>query len=135
MKSNFDTDHPSCVTAWQSVNAVCLGCLTHSACVGHWTTDYSPMEATGSASASKRRRLECCHLSMPSPRPAACAGPACVQPDSQFLFTRVYDFLWPVVQSHSDESYACNCSMFCLCIRSGLPHNVVHFVVYKVIYY
>ena len=65
------------VTAWQSVNAVCLGCMTHGACVGHWTPDYSAMEATGSA--FKRRWLDCCHLSMPFPRPAACAGPACVQ--------------------------------------------------------
>ena len=66
--------------------------------VGHWTPDYSAMEATGSCySACNRRWLECCHLSMPSPRPAACAGPACVQhaciiiisrPDSQFLCTR-----------------------------------------------
>ena len=60
----------------KSVNAVCLGCLTHGACVGHWTADYSAMEATGSA--SKRRWLECRHLSMPSPRPAACAGPSLV---------------------------------------------------------
>ena len=37
------------VTAWQSVNAVCLGCLTHGTCVGHWTPDYSAMETTGSA--------------------------------------------------------------------------------------
>ena len=27
------------VTAWQSVNAVCLSCLTQGACVGHWTPD------------------------------------------------------------------------------------------------
>ena len=35
------------VTAWQSVNAVCIGCLTHGACacVGHWTPDYGAMEA------------------------------------------------------------------------------------------
>jgi len=45
--------------------------------VGHWTPDSSAMEATGSA--CKSRWLECCHLSMPSPRPAACAGPALVQ--------------------------------------------------------
>ena len=25
------------------------GCLTQGACVGHWTPDYSAMEATGSA--------------------------------------------------------------------------------------
>ena len=25
------------VTAWQSISVVCLGSLTHSACVGHWT--------------------------------------------------------------------------------------------------
>ena len=37
------------VTAWQSVNAVCLGCLTHGACVGHWTPDYSAMETTSIA--------------------------------------------------------------------------------------
>ena len=36
------------VTAWRSVNAVCLGCLTHGACVGHWTPDCSTMEANGS---------------------------------------------------------------------------------------
>ena len=29
------------VTARQSDSAVCLGCLTHCACVGHWTPDYS----------------------------------------------------------------------------------------------
>jgi len=45
--------------------------------VTQWTADYSAMEATGSA--SKRRWLECCHLSMPSPRPAVCPGPSCVQ--------------------------------------------------------
>ena len=46
------------------------------------------------------RWLECYHLSMPSPRPAACAGPACVQhayilfasPDTQFLCTHVCFF-------------------------------------------
>jgi len=37
------------ITAWQSFNAGCVGCLTHSACIGHWTPDYSAMEATGSA--------------------------------------------------------------------------------------
>ena len=32
------------VTAWQSVNAVCFGCLTHGACVGHCQTpDYMAM--------------------------------------------------------------------------------------------
>ena len=65
------------ITAWQSVNAVCLGCLTHGAYVGHWVTpDYSAMEATGSG--CKRRWLECCHLSMPSARPAACVQHACI---------------------------------------------------------
>ena len=31
------------------MDAICLGCLTYGACVGHWTPDYSAMEATGSA--------------------------------------------------------------------------------------
>ena len=46
----------------------------------HWTptsSHNSTMEATGSA--CKRTWLECCHLSMPSPQPAACAGqPVCI---------------------------------------------------------
>jgi len=66
-------------TAWQSVDAVCLCCLTHGFC--HWTlisSDYSGMEASGSA-CKKRMVIECCHLSMPSPRPAWSAGPVCVQ--------------------------------------------------------
>jgi len=46
------------------------------------------------------------------------------------------DFLWPEVQPSTFwwQSNACNCSMFCACTRSGLPHNVVHFVVYEVLY-
>ena len=74
------------VTAWQYVNAVCLGCLTHGAFVGHWTADYSAMEATGSA--CKRRWLECCHLSMLSPRPVACAGPASLCAACLYIITR-----------------------------------------------
>jgi len=50
------------VTSWQSVNVVRLGCLTHGACVGHWTPDYGAMGATGSA--CKRRWLKCYYLSM-----------------------------------------------------------------------
>jgi len=38
----------------------CVGCLTHGACVGHWTPDYSAMEAIGSA-CKKKRWLEYCH--------------------------------------------------------------------------
>ena len=97
------------ITAWHSVNAICLCCvvsfpddfslfvpfgrmkclacesiccLTHSACVQvtglpPLSSHNSTKEATGSA--CKRRWLECCHLSIAPPWPAACAGPACVQ--------------------------------------------------------
>ena len=92
------------VTARHCADAVCLCCLTHG----------SYVEVTG---LHKRRWLECCCLSMPSP-PALCAGPICVQhalyivamPDSLFMYTCV----------HSDDiqSYAFNCSMFCTCTRS-----------------
>jgi len=52
----------------------------------------------------KKRLLECCHLSLPSP-PAACAGPVCnklyilVRPDTQFVCMCVFfcDILWPEV--------------------------------------
>ena len=43
------------ITAWQSVNAMCLGCLTHGACVGYWTPDYSVMEATSSRYSAFKR--------------------------------------------------------------------------------
>ena len=33
--------------------------------------------------------------------------------------------------SHILMSCTCNYSMFCTCIRSGTPHNVVHFLVIK----
>jgi len=63
------------VTTWQSFDVVCLCCLTHGACV-KVTVLQRTMEVTTSA---RKRWLECCHLSMPSLRPATCAGPACVQ--------------------------------------------------------
>ena len=117
------------VTAWQSVDAICLCCLSNSSCV----------EVTGLQSLLKCGRwLECCDLSMPSP-PTACAGPACVQhalyivaePDSQFVYTCVHFacyILWPEVQSHPHDMQSCafNCSMFCTCTWSGSPHSVVH---------
>jgi len=69
------------ITTWQSVDAN-LSLLPDSWCLcqSHWTptsSHNSAMEATGSA--CKRRWLQCCHLSMPPPRPAAYAGPACMQ--------------------------------------------------------
>ena len=104
------------------------------------------MEATGST--CKRRWLECCHLSMPSPRPVAwcwtslCA--ACLyiisMPDTVPVYTCVYIFVifcgLRFSPAHSDDSqnYACNCSMFCACTQLGLPHNVMHFLVYEVLY-
>ena len=40
------------------------------------------------------------------------------------------DILWHEIQSHSDGIveviYAFSCSMFCMCTRSHLPHNVMH---------
>ena len=78
------------------------------------------------SSACKRRWLECCHLSIPSP-PVACAGPACVQhalhivvrPDSHFVHMCVLfcDILCPEVQSHSDDGHmdlAAPCSVCAL---------------------
>ena len=110
------------VTAWQSVDAVCLCCLTHCFCV----------EVTGQSLLTCRRWLGDCPLSMPSP-PAACVGPTCVQhalyivarPDSLFVYMCVLGILWPEIQSHPDDmqSYAFNCSMFCTCTRSGSPHS------------
>ena len=29
-------------------------------------------------------------------------------------------------QSYPDQSCACNCSEFCMCIRSRSPHNIMH---------
>jgi len=34
-----------------------------------------------------------------------------------------------IAAMHRCNVLACNCSMFCMCIRSGLLHNVVHFLV------
>ena len=49
------------------------------------------MEAISSG--CKRRWLECCHLSMPPPRPAACAGPACMLVTN--IIARPYSFHQP----------------------------------------
>ena len=54
---------------------------------------------------------------MLSPRPAACAGPACVQHACTVYYSQAQltvpvctciflcDFLWPKIQSHSDDSH------------------------------
>jgi len=97
--------------------------VPNSRCL-YWSldSDYSAMEATGST--WKRRWLECCYPSMPSPQPAACAGPVCVkhtrilQPGlthSSCVHVCIFyicDFLWPEVQPHSDDSqmHVANCS-------------------------
>jgi len=125
---------------------VLVACQTRGACIGHRTADYSAMEATGSA--SKWRWPECCHLFMPSPWPAVCAGPsrvqhACVCSQDKILLLMlllqdwltlpVYTCVWFSEAWGSAtfwwQSYACNCSVFCMCIRSGSPHNIVHFLV------
>ena len=116
------------VTAWQSVDAVSLCCLTHCSCV----------EVTGLHSLLLRKWWqECCHLSIPFP-PAACVGPTCVQHAciiiepglTHSLYTCVYFFVifCGLVQSQSDDmqSYAFKCSMFCTHTRSGSPHDVMH---------
>jgi len=53
------------------------------------------------------------------------------RPDSQFLRRHVYILSFSVASTLGSvtlwwQSYACNCSMFCTCIQSGPPHNVVH---------
>jgi len=81
------------ITEWQSVDTVCLCCLTHGVCVSHWT----PPSSRNSA----MELLECYHLSMPSPwlQCNVCwtsLGAACLyiiaRPDSQFLCRHVYFF-------------------------------------------
>jgi len=74
------------ISTWTS--SVCLSaCHRPSTCrkslpvlilrvLCHALIQNSVMEAISSA--CKRRWLECCHLSMPPPQPAACAGPACM---------------------------------------------------------
>ena len=64
-------------------------------CQSHWTptsSHNSAMEATGST--CKRRSLEYYHLSLPSPWPAACAGPAC-------MCVSVATWIWFNVWDHS----------------------------------
>ena len=72
------------VTAWQSVNAFCLRCLTHGSC--HWTQIPSGYCDGATGRLCQKRWLSSVHAI--STWPAACAGPACVQhalarPDSQ----------------------------------------------------
>ena len=54
------------------------------------------------------------------------------------VYTCVY-FMWFSVAWGSVtfwwQSYTCNCSMFCTCIRSGSPHNVVHFLVHCIVFF
>ena len=60
------------------------------------------------------------------------------RPDSRFLCTRAYILWFSVAWGSATfwwQSNACNCSMFCACTRSGLPHNVVHFLVMHSVYY
>ena len=87
------------VTAWQSVNAICLCCLTNGSC----------FEVIGLQFllTCERRWLECCDMSMPSP-PTACAGPTCVQ-----------HALYIVARPNSQSVYTC----VCFVIFCGLRFN------------
>jgi len=73
------------VTTWQSVDAVCLCCLTHGSC--HWTQTSSGLSVSPMP---KRMAFICpCHLHMTR------LHYALARPDSQFLCcTRVYFFVW-----------------------------------------
>jgi len=96
--------------------AICQCCLSllpgsQFLCWSHWSpnsSDYSTVEATSTM--CKRRWLECCHLSMPSPCPAACAAwdqPVCsmlIYYSQAWLTVPVCmcvhfcDIMWPEVQ-------------------------------------
>ena len=81
---------------------------------------------------------ECFHLSMPFPhnlqrvldQPVCNMHIASYRPDIQFLCcTRVYFFVCAMISvawGSVRQSHACNCSTFCTCTRSHLPHNVMH---------
>ena len=81
---------------------------------------------------------ECFHLSMPFPhnlqrvldQPVCNMHIASYRPDIQFLCcTRVYFFVCAMISvawGSVRQSRACNCSTFCTCTRSHLPHNVMH---------
>jgi len=59
------------------------------------------------------------------------------RPDSLLLCTRVYILWFSLTWGSATfwwQSNACNCSMFCACTRSGLPHNVVHFLVMVLVF-
>jgi len=106
---------------------------------GYYASDYSAKEATRSA--RKKRWLECCNVSMPSP-PAACAWPSCVRhalyivarPDSQFVYTCAlfYDILWHEVQSHSNESHIhLTAPRSASALGQAHPMSCIHLVVYR----
>ena len=42
------------------------------------------------------------------------------------ILTSETELLLPCLQNCLQQSYAFNCSMFCMCTRSGSPHNVIH---------
>jgi len=77
------------ITAWQSVNTVCLCCLTHGVCASYWTMPDSTLF-------SQQRDGECYHLSMPSPLPQCSVCAACLyiiaRRHSLFLCVHVYFF-------------------------------------------
>ena len=58
------------VTAWQSVDAVCHGRLTHGSC--HWTQISFGYSNGGYWQRMSKNWLECFHLSMPSPYDLRC---------------------------------------------------------------
>jgi len=86
----------------------CVGCLTHGACVGHWTPDYSAMEATCSAKDDLSADISPCHLHDLHPMLDQPVCSMLVYHSQEFQCRPVYilcDFLWPEVQSHSDDSH------------------------------
>ena len=80
------------ITAWQSVDTICLCCLTHGVCVSHWTTTSShnsTMEMARVLWSVHAISMTCsvCWTSLC----AACLH-IIARPDSQFLCTHVYFF-------------------------------------------
>ena len=120
---------------------VCLGYLTHGACIGHWTPDYSTRwrlpVALSIAYAKEDGWSAVVHaISMTCSLCWSSLCAACLyiitRPDSQLLCTRVYILWFSVAWGSATfwwQSNACDCYMFCACTRSGSPHKVMHFLV------
>ena len=127
------------VTTWQSVDAVCLCCLTHGACVE--LTGLQPLLSTAS------RRLPVAHVKEDGQSAVICPyhlhdlqrvldQPVCsmhVQPGlthSSYVRMCIFcDFLWPEVQSHSSHMYLATPCSACLLSQARPTVQCIHLVI------